>query len=49
MARWDYKKDIDYNAIDMQKVKDDSFLFKLLTIASFIEITSDTYAKNLSE
>ncbi|WP_345978865.1 ferritin-like domain-containing protein [Sulfurimonas sp. HSL3-2] len=49
MARWDYKKDIDYNAIDMQKVRGDSFLFQLLTIASFIEITSDTYAKNLSE
>ena len=49
MAKWDYTKDIDYNSIDIMKVKNNRFLFNLLTIASFIEITSKTYAKNLSE
>lgn len=49
MKKWDYKKDIDYNAIDTAKVKENHFLFYLLTIASYIEITSKTYAKNLSE
>lgn len=49
MARWDYRRDIDYNAIDIMKVKNNRFLFNLLAIASFIEITSKIYAKNLSE
>ncbi len=49
MARWDYTKDIDYDSIDTTKVKKNRFLFYLLTIASFIEITSETYAKNLSD
>ena len=49
MAKWDYKKDIDYESIDIAKVKENHFLFYLLTISSFIEITSETYAKNLSE
>ena len=49
MAKWDYKKDIDYIAIDVAKVKENRFLFHLLTIASFIEITSEVYAENLSQ
>jgi len=49
MATWDYKKDIDYTSINIAKVKENRFLFHLLTIASFIEIASETYAKNLSE
>jgi len=47
MAKWDYKKDIDYNSIDVEKVKENRFLFHLLTIASFIEISSETYTENL--
>ena len=49
MKKWDYKTDIDYDTIDTAKVKENHFLFYLLTIASYIEITSETYAKNLSE
>jgi len=49
MAKWDYTKDIDYTSIDVAKVKENRFLFHLLTIASFIEIASETYAQNLSE
>ena len=49
MKKWDYKTDIDYDAIDATKVKENHFLFYLLTIASYIEITSEIYAKNLSE
>jgi len=49
MKRWDYEIDIDYDAIDTTKIKENHFLFYLLTIASYIEITSETYAKNLSE
>ena len=49
MKKWDYKTDINYDAIDTAKVKKNHFLFYLLTIASYIEITSETYAKNLSE
>ena len=48
MPRWDYKKDIAYDQIDRERIKENSFLFKLLTIASFIEITSDVYDRNLS-
>ncbi len=47
--KWDYMKDIDYSAIDIIKVRENHFLFYLLTIASFIEITSETYAENLSD
>lgn len=46
--RWDYKQDIDYVNIDTSRVKDDEFLFYLVTFASFIEIASDTYSKTLS-
>lgn len=49
MPRWNYERDIAYDKIDKTKIKDNDFLFKLLTIASFIEITSDVYDKNLSE
>jgi hypothetical protein len=49
LPKWDYEKDIEYGAIDKAKVRDNKFLFELLAIGSFIEITSDTYAKNLSE
>lgn len=49
VPKWNYEKDIDYSSIDKKKVADNKFLFDLLSIASFIEITSDTYAKNLSE
>ena len=49
MAAWDYTRDIDYDSINKEKVKENHFLFYLLTIASFIEITSETYADNLSE
>jgi hypothetical protein len=34
--------------IDTQRVKEDEFLFYLVTFASFIEIASDTYSKMLS-
>lgn len=47
--RWNYQKDIDYSQINKGSVKDNEFLFYLVTIASFIEITSDEYAKNLSQ
>lgn len=47
--RWNYEEDIDYSKIDIDSVKNNEFLFYLTTIASFIEITSDTYSKNLSE
>lgn len=49
MKKWDYTKEIEYEAIDTAKVKSNHFLFYLLTIASYIEITSETYAKNLSQ
>jgi len=45
--RWDYKE-IDYSKIDKTKVREDSFLFKVVTTASFIEITSNIYQQNLS-
>jgi hypothetical protein len=49
MPKWDYRKDIDYDAIDVERIKENDFLFTMLTIASFIEITSETYAMNLAE
>ncbi len=48
MARWNYKE-IDYKSIDVDRLKDNDFLFKIVTIASFIEITSDLYENNLVE
>lgn len=47
--RWNYEKDIDYSKISIESVKDNEFLFYLVTISSFIEITSNVYTKNLSE
>ena len=49
MPKWNYKKDIDYDNIDASKVKDNEFLFFIVSISSFIEITSETYANNLIE
>ncbi|WP_353662838.1 ferritin-like domain-containing protein [Hydrogenimonas sp. SS33] len=46
MARWNYKT-IAYDTIDREKIANNDFLFKVITIASFIEITSDLYEKNL--
>ncbi len=48
MAKWNYK-DIDYTKIDKTKIRENSFLFKIVAIASFIEITSDLYENNLVE
>lgn len=49
MPRWNYEHDLRYEAVDVKRVKGNEFLFTLLAIASFIEITSDVYAANLSE
>ncbi|HHD77471.1 MAG TPA: ferritin-like domain-containing protein, partial [Campylobacteraceae bacterium] len=38
---------IDYDTIDKSALTENDFLFTLVTIASFIEITSDIYEKNL--
>lgn len=46
MAKWDYNQ-IDYGAIDAGRIRENEDLFKLVAIASFIEITSDLYEKNL--
>jgi len=48
-VRWDYKKDIKYNKINIDLIQDNKYLFKNLVIASFIEITSDVYDMNLSK
>jgi len=48
MARWDYK-DIDYESINCENISGNEVLFQLIVIASFIEITSDLYEKNLVE
>ncbi|RDK08807.1 ferritin-like domain-containing protein [Cupriavidus lacunae] len=40
--------DIDYQAIDVERVRGDRDLFYLLVSASFIESGSDTYAGNLA-
>ena len=45
--RWHYE-DIPYENIDKAKVQKKEFLFYLITSASFIEITSDVYEKNLA-
>lgn len=47
--RWNYEKDIAYESIDINRVKNNTYLFKTLIIASFIEITSDVYERNLNE
>jgi rubrerythrin len=47
--KWYYEKDIAYESIDIDKVKDNTYLLKTLLIASFIEITSPVYEKNLTE
>ncbi len=44
--RWRYEE-IDYSLIKKEKVANNLFLFKALVIASFIEITSNVYEKNL--
>jgi len=46
MARWNYK-DISYDEIDIDLIKGNDFLFRVVSIASFIEITSDIYESNL--
>ena len=48
MAKWNYR-DIDYSAINSESIREDRFLFTIVSIASFIEITSDLYEKNLAE
>ena len=40
-------KDIDFSAIRKELVRDDEHLFYLLASASFVEILSELYAKNL--
>lgn len=47
MPRWDYHE-IDYSRIDVDRIKGNRFLFRILTIASYIEITSGIYEENLS-
>ncbi|MRJ03271.1 MAG: ferritin-like domain-containing protein, partial [Epsilonproteobacteria bacterium] len=44
---WNYRE-LDYNRIAGERVEDNRFLFTLVTIASFIEITSDVYRRNLT-
>lgn len=46
--KWNYKKDMPYGDIDINRIEDNDYLFRTLTIASFIEITSNVYEKNLS-
>ncbi len=48
MPKWDYRK-IEYDAIDKERIAPNDFLFKVVAIASFIEITSDLYERNLVE
>jgi hypothetical protein len=45
-APWSMK-DIPYHALDRELVRDDTLLFYIITAASFIEITSDHYTRNL--
>ncbi len=45
--RWHYE-DIDYASINIEAIRDIDFLFYLIASASFIEITSDVYEKNLA-
>ncbi len=48
MPRWNYEE-IEYEKINKKSVENNNFLFKLIAVASFIEITSDVYEKNLHE
>jgi hypothetical protein len=41
--------DIDFDAIDPQRVRDDDAMFLLVCSASFVESGSDTYTGNLTE
>ncbi len=47
--KWHYEKDIAYEDIDADKIKENRYLLETLAVASFIEITSDVYDRNLSE
>src|ERR1700749_501460 len=47
-ASWSVE-DIDYESIDGSLIHDNAELFYLLAAASFVEITSDLYTKNLIE
>lgn len=47
-ASWSVE-DIPYDALARERVKDDAQLFYVVTSASFIEITSDLYTRNLIE
>lgn len=44
--RWHHEA-LPWEAIDRKAVRDDRFLFYLLTTASFVEITTDLYTRNL--
>lgn len=46
--KWNYTH-IDYNAVECDRIRGNDALFRLVAIASFIEITSDLYEKNLAE
>ena len=46
--RWSLA-DIPYDRIEVAALRDDERLFQLIVAASFIEITSDTYTRNLVE
>jgi hypothetical protein len=46
-APWSMK-DIPYHALDRERVRDDTLLFYIIASASFIEITSDHYTRNLT-
>src|SRR5258708_3892179 len=48
MASWSIE-DIPYGALDRAAVRDDAQLFYTLATASFVEITSDLYTRNLIE
>ncbi len=47
-AAWSVE-DIPYDAIDASLIHDNAELFYLLAAASFVEITSDLYTRNLIE
>ncbi len=40
---------VPYHALDRERVKDDTLLFNVIASASFVEITSDIYTRNLAE
>jgi hypothetical protein len=46
--RWRIE-DVDFSRIDVVAVRDDAFLFCMLASASFVEILSDVYSRNLIE